>query len=447
MGRTFRVAVNRGETLAHTISIDEGRLLGGDRPPVEQVGYRSPVATIRFPQVVAAPELTPGKADFIECSARSLIRRDGATGQVKWDAFHPAKPYASDHDPARWLGGHGTWSGRGELAAPPMDLDGDGTRDLVFYSRYAPALLAVSGADGSMLWNYVAELDRPGGPKDRSPDVDAEAAPYGVTAGAVGMADVDRDGTPDLCATFVFSKSPRPKMGRREEAGDRWHRSVVVAVSGRSGRQIWTNAVEPGFVESFDEYEVRPAELVGGRGKPRIAFVATTKWLGLDPATGRMLAGPVELGFTPLRPVAHADVDGDGEPEIVAMEGSAGDQDLVLRVFSVQTGGELWNQTVGAPYDASEEGFRNPGDPPEPGATLPSCPLVVDLDQDGRSEIVVPDSGPMPPLSGYRGVRLLDGRTGATRWRRAMRPKAKQWTAWPRSSAVPISTVTARATS
>ena len=29
MGRTYRFAVNRGETQAHTISIDEGRLLGG----------------------------------------------------------------------------------------------------------------------------------------------------------------------------------------------------------------------------------------------------------------------------------------------------------------------------------------------------------------------------------------------------------------------------------
>ncbi len=30
LGRTFRFAVNRGETLAHSVSIDEGRLLGGE---------------------------------------------------------------------------------------------------------------------------------------------------------------------------------------------------------------------------------------------------------------------------------------------------------------------------------------------------------------------------------------------------------------------------------
>ena len=50
-----------------------------------------------------------------------------------------------------------------------------------------------------------------------------------------------------------------------------------------------------------------------------------------------------------------------------------------------------------------------------------SFPLVADLDGDGKAEILVPDAGPMPPAAAYRGVRLLDGRTGETRWRRAMR--------------------------
>ena len=30
LGRTFRLAVNRGETIAYALSLDEGRLLGGD---------------------------------------------------------------------------------------------------------------------------------------------------------------------------------------------------------------------------------------------------------------------------------------------------------------------------------------------------------------------------------------------------------------------------------
>ena len=48
--------------------------------------------------------------------------------------------------------------------------------------------------------------------------------------------------------------------------------------------------------------------------------------------------------------------------------------------------------------------------------------MTADLDHDGRAEIVVADAGPMPPLSGYRGVELLEGLTGKPRWRRPMRP-------------------------
>ena len=48
MGRTYRFAVNRGETQAHTVSIDEGRLLGGERAPVTGGGARRRPARIRF---------------------------------------------------------------------------------------------------------------------------------------------------------------------------------------------------------------------------------------------------------------------------------------------------------------------------------------------------------------------------------------------------------------
>ena len=433
LGRTYRFAVNRGETQAHTISIDEGRLLGGERAPVADGGPRQRAAPILFGHVVGALELTPGKADFIERSDRSLLRRDGATGRVLWNAFHPAKPFPSDHDPARWMQDSVYVIQRGDHVDPAPDLDGDGTGDLIFYSPYTAVLLALSGKDGSMLWNYVAELGGPGGPKTSNPKVNTPARQQGFTAGVPAVADVDHDGTPDVCATFVFTNSPAGAADDSTETGKIfgskivwWHRDVVVAVSGRSGRCLWSHPVEPDFVESFDNYEVRPAALIRGRQSALLAFVNATQWLGLDLATGRLQAGPVDLGFTPLRPVVHADLDGDGEPEIVAEQPGPADREQTVRAFSIKTRRELWTQTTDAAFDASEGSGRLMGGPPEPGASVPSCPLVVDLDQDGRSEIVVGDRGPMPPVAGYRGVRLLDGRTGAPRWRRAMRPESNE---------------------
>ncbi len=83
----------------------------------------------------------------------------------------------------------------------------------------------------------------------------------------------------------------------------------------------------------------------------------------------------------------------------------------MLRAISIKTGRELWTRTVDEVHNQAT------------GVPLPDRPWVVDLDGDGRSEIVVPDSGPMPPLAGYRGVRLIDGATGETRWSRPLRPE------------------------
>ena len=43
------------------------------------------------------------------------------------------------------------------------------------------------------------------------------------------------------------------------------HRSIIVGLSGRTGRCLWTHPVEPDFVESKREDEVKPAAVVRGR--------------------------------------------------------------------------------------------------------------------------------------------------------------------------------------
>ena len=170
-------------------------------------------------------------------------------------------------------------------------------------------------------------------------------------AGGSAMIDVDHDGTLDLCATFAFEKA----IPAANEDGDssqkfvamdlRRRRSLVVGLSGRSGRCLWTHPVEPDYVEAQGD-EVRPAEIVRGRRSSLVAFVAKTQWMGLDPGTGRVQAGPLELDFTPARPVAHADVDGDGEPEIVTVETGPGGRDWTLRVWSIGAGREVWSRRL-----------------------------------------------------------------------------------------------------
>ena len=61
IGRTYRFAVNRGETQSHTISIDEGRLRGGEQSNVAVSGPHARAAPIPFAHSSGAGDLGPGR--------------------------------------------------------------------------------------------------------------------------------------------------------------------------------------------------------------------------------------------------------------------------------------------------------------------------------------------------------------------------------------------------
>ena len=167
-------------------------------------------------------------------------------------------------------------------------------------------------------------------------------------------------------------------------------------------------------------------------------------WIGLNPANGQPRGQPIDLGFVPVRPVQHADLDGDGESEVLALGPGPSSTSRSWWRSHAGTGGQVWAQTIRAKY-GSKYGLDTINPPPD-------WPLIVDLDGDGRSEIVVADSGPMPKGDEYRGVRLLDGASGIDRWVRPLHPKAAldpgevRTMDWPRSSPPRILTAMARAT-
>ena len=181
MGRTYRFAVNRGETQAHRLSLDEGRLLGGEHVPAAaklpnikdmfEGKDAQDTSDKRIPSApdMAALELTPGKANLLEWTKGSLICRDGATGRVLWDAFKSGGMTTSPKLPNPFgMSLPGSKPDRSRIVEHAPDLNGDGTGDVLVFAMVNTALIAISGKDGSSLWNYFVGPDGRAAPPECS---------------------------------------------------------------------------------------------------------------------------------------------------------------------------------------------------------------------------------------------------------------------------------------
>ena len=414
LGRTFRVAVNRGETLEHSVSIDEGRLLGGEpesESPHEEKRLRRivdreddrnprPRASLRWPipfaKVTTALELTPGKADLIEWTDKSLVRRDGTTGNVIWDALHPAKPFESDRDPASLLSRDfgSRFFQSGFLEGAP-DLNRDGTGDVILFSRQAAAIVALSGSDGSMLWNSLALDDGSGGPRRDEVDLGVLLSMSGSTAGEPAVADVDGDGTLDLIAAFRFADVFEKRPGKL----------IVMGISGRSGRRLWSFTIE-------SPAAARPATATNDRRcsceeRTRCWSLLSTARSGpvLTPRRGSLL--PDRSTWAAIRwcrcnmPTWTATVN----PRFWRLGPGRSGKQRTLQAFSIKSGRELWSVTVGRAY------YEKRDDP----ALLPAITRwspISTRTAARKSWFLTPAR--CRRLRNYRGVRLIDGRTGET---------------------------------
>jgi serine/threonine protein kinase len=444
VGQTYRLAVNRGESRSYRLTLDKNSLMND--------------LSIPYPLAGDAMMLKRGKADLIEWTGQTLLRRDLSKGQAIWNAALAEEPSAPGHDSFAWMQRLALVGGGerpGTLVNPAPDLDGDGTGDVIMAFARTPSILAVSGRDGSMLWAYSATLDGRGGPDPLGPDELAKAFEETDLAGggkrqlivkggrvieSPAPVEIDGDGVSDLLALFFVFDDPTGTAFSFGVDGSVLHfeklqpgRRVIAAISGRTGRALWSRTLDsttmsrPWLWDRLNRWSATPLPfdavdseiaVVPGRKGPIIAQVVGSQWTELDPTTGQTRGQPIEFGFVPGRPVQYADLDGDGAPEMLALGPSkAGYSEPPLVAVSFATGQRLWAERV--------TGYHTPQ------AAIPAreWPLVEDLDGDGRAEVVIPDFGALPPrnFANYEGLRLLDGATGQTRWTRPMRPS----TGWP----------------
>ncbi len=272
-------------------------------------------------------------------SDSSLRRIDGATGKPTWpnDLRLDKSNLPADADINEWqtlleAPWFNPWS-PSWLASPLVDLDGDGEPDFVFGSRKHPALIAVSGKTGKVLWQFRAR-PLPDGAKDLtglkpalSSTQDSPIIGRPVIVPAAGS------GKSKIVACFSssgenFQRSDKSNVAAPEQT---W----LEAVSGKTGQSIWRYRIKETLKESGGS-RVGPA--LEGIGQPQIAqvsgrsivFCAINSILyGIDAETGNEPWPPLDLGFSP-----------DVAPKIVEMPGG---KPIALFVSGQQRGGTFGN--------------------------------------------------------------------------------------------------------
>ena len=131
-----------------------------------------------------------------------------------------------------------------------------------------------------------------------------------------------------------------------------------------------------------------------GREGTVVGVLHGSTWMGLDAATSRPKAGPIDIGFEPGCPLQYADLDGDGEPEIVALGPGVGGSPQSLTAFSIATGRPLWSAAVRARFQK-----------PYGRADVPDWPSWSISTVMAASEILAaPTPAHCRRLDGYRGL-------------------------------------------
>jgi outer membrane protein assembly factor BamB/tRNA A-37 threonylcarbamoyl transferase component Bud32 len=377
LSETFQFDVERGRAATYKIGLNQRRLW----EPLEMTGQ---FQLIRI----------DGRTDIFMMKEDRLRRINGATGKVMWDMrVRAVRPNQVRH-----------------LAPVGPDLNGDGLGDIVIGTGMYPELLAVSGKDGTVLWQHVP---RPFPAGVSFLDLSS------VLPGPL-LLDVDGDGTPDVIAGFICHA--------RNHRGE----ALVQAVSGRSGKLIWSHRLQE--VESFGPPPggVIPFSLTPGRwqGKPVVTVFAQDRLVTLEKATGKPVAAPVLVPWPmSLFRYTHLprffDPQGDGEVAFLNLHQERGrrqDQQAVTKLVALRavTGKALWERGITGLNDPR---LRLHGE----GESPPDWPLPVAFDRTGRQDLLVPfrvfdTVGQLVLNPGqerdWQGVERLDGRTGKSVWRR-----------------------------
>jgi hypothetical protein len=249
-------------------------------------------------------------------------------GNILWAAslspYEVKGVFRNDAEKSAWI------QSLQHLLNPAPDLDGDKVADIVWSSPDAPAVMARSGRTGELLWFHAGYP-----PEPESTSSGETVIHRNLEGGGPAVTDLDKDGTPDL-VTIMTSRSRR------------W----VQAISGKSGLSLWARWIDSTWLQfpTWTNAEIIPTPLVVQVGERQLICLAAGTRLVLLNAADGSVSHAHDLRSVTLQQPRVADLDGDGQPDLVLL-GERNAQQRVLIAYSLQARKELWQQNVGALFD------------------------------------------------------------------------------------------------
>jgi hypothetical protein len=311
--------------------------------------------------------------------------------------------------------GQEPWREIGQHRQAVGDLDGDGIRDLLVL-RAPGELAAQSAATGRLLWRVPMSFQTAGAFAIQGA---AECEPRQDLLPKIH--DLDGDSVPDVLLVAGNEHTVRK-------------RPVLVALSGRTGRRLWSSELSAELSEAVPMVDVRDLD---GDGRAEIIVVAAINfgvaarqpfnqgvqlWLAvLDGGSGRTRwMEPLTEPGQPNRPkdydfsrasleAAYADHNDDRTLDIILpAQQHPGDPRLEMRAFSGADGRPLWRFLLPAAVDR-QLAFAN----------VPPA-AVADVDGDGRSETILLSLSDAVDIDGvqktFARIDVLEPGSGSARW-------------------------------
>lgn len=305
----------------------------------------------------------------------TVLALSGTDGELLWSSTVRPLPIANDTIVSEQTEDQRVpFPDAGAILHQPLlrDANGDGVTDLIAMAAVlddngdlAVCLTAISGADGSHLWEFDVAV-----PNQK---VQGTTHPFAAQWYTYGPEDLSRS----------------------------WH-------------ERWGDIItrdDNGTGAATGELVPYAAEMVSIDGRDELIFVVDHEYIGVDPQTGKEVRRE-QLGFLPSRPPIIFASD-SGKPNLMLCEqlpNKGAEPQLRVSVRDLATRKLHWSQTVEANWRHCAPDTASPHD----------WPLLEDLDGDGIVEVILPEGSTMGEahfeIMPAGGLQVLDSRTGERKW-------------------------------